>query len=370
MEQSSRRRILAIVGMLFAAAVLIAGALIFQRNKKDTEASRTAFSMGSAVSVKLYGPHAAAGAEAAEEEIRRLDEEVISWRIEASELARWNRSAKAGEGVSVSETLGRAVEQSLELGERSEGALDITLRPVLTLWGIEDASEEQFQVPTDADLKHAAERADRKGISVTRAGKEEQGALLTRSDGETVLDLGAVGKGYALDAAYDRLQSDFASSVSGGVIAVGGSVMVFGTRENGEGFKVGIRDPEGLPEDVLGVITFPAGTKKQCISTSGGYEKYIEKDGVRYHHIIDPATLHPAESGLVSVTVVCENGLISDGLSTACYILGEEKAKKLLSLYGAEAVLIRTDGSICITAGLEGRVEVRGEIRNTKDEEG
>ena len=96
--------------------------------------------------------------------------------------------------------------------------------------------------------------------------------------------------------------------------------------------------------------------EKACISTSGGYEKYVEKDGVKYHHIIDPKTLKPAESGLKSVTIVCEDGALSDGLSTACFILGEEKSIKLLEKYGAEGVFIREDGSRFITNGLSGRV--------------
>ena len=122
---------------------------------------------------------------------------------------------------------------------------------------------------------------------------------------------------------------------------------------------MGIRDPEGLPEDILGYITFASGTGKQCISTSGGYEKYIEKDGVRYHHIIDPGTLKPAETGLRSVTVVCGDetdlygGLTSDGLSTACFILGETRALGVLEKCHAEAVLIREDGSILVTDGLK-----------------
>ena len=210
------------------------------------------------------------------------------------------------------------------------------------------------------ELRKAAEHTGWKSVVV-----KSTGALysVTRTDDQTILDLGSVGKGYALDVVYDALKPEIGKTLDGGVIAVGGSILVFGKREDGsgasegKGFRVGIRDPEGQSEDVLGVITFPENTEKCCISTSGGYEKYVEKDGVRYHHIIDPATLHPADSGLASVTVVCENGLVSDGLSTACFILGEEKAKQLLSEYGAEGILIREDGSRYITPGLEGRVE-------------
>ena len=332
MDESSRRRILAILGMLLAAAALIAGAMLFRNKNKETGQSRTDFAMGSAVSVKLYGSDVKRLVDQALEEVRKLDEEVIS-----------------------SSCLGSALEQALQISKRSDGALDITLRPVLTLWGIEDGTAETFRVPSEEELRKAAEHTGWKSVVV-----KSTGALysVTRTDDQTILDLGSVGKGYALDVVYDALKPEIGKTLDGGVIAVGGSILVFGKREDGsgasegKGFRVGIRDPEGQPEDVLGVITFSENTEKCCISTSGGYEKYVEKDGVRYHHIIDPATLHPADSGLASVPVVCENGL-----STACFILGEEKAKQLLSEYGAEGILIREDGSRYITPGLEGRVE-------------
>lgn len=360
MDESSRRRILAILGMLLAAAALIAGAMLFRNKNKETGQSRTDFAMGSAVSVKLYGSDVKRLVDQALEEVRKLDEEVISWRVEQSELSAFNKDGKAGEAVSVSSCLGSALEQALQISKRSDGALDITLRPVLTLWGIEDGTPETFRVPSEEELRKAAEHTGWKSVVV-----KSTGALysVTRTDDQTILDLGSVGKGYALDVVYDALRPEIGKTLDGGVIAVGGSILVFGKREDGsgasegKGFRVGIRDPEGQPEDVLGVITFPENTEKCCISTSGGYEKYVEKDGVRYHHIIDPATLHPADSGLASVTVVCENGLVSDGLSTACFILGEEKAKQLLSEYGAEGILIREDGSRYITPGLEERVE-------------
>lgn len=384
MSESSRRRILAILGMLLAAAALIAGAMLFRNKNKETGQSRTDFAMGSAVSVKLYGSDVKRLVDQALEEVRELDEEVISWRVEQSELSALNKDGKAGEAVSVSSCLGSALEQALRISKRSDGALDITLRPVLTLWGIEDGTAETFRVPSEEELRKAAEHTGWKSVVVTPAGGNDTAAgadkagddgsrtgsdsteiaySVTRTDDQTILDLGSVGKGYALDVVYDALKPEIGKTLDGGVIAVGGSILVFGKREDGsgasegKGFRVGIRDPEGQPEDVLGVITFPENTEKCCISTSGGYEKYVEKDGVRYHHIIDPATLHPADSGLASVTVVCENGLVSDGLSTACFILGEEKAKQLLSEYGAEGILIREDGSRYITPGLEGRVE-------------
>ena len=376
MSISTRKRILGILVLALAAGVILAVSALTRKGEGSggTESPGTdrGFAMGSAVSVQLYGKAAENRSAEVIREISRLDEQVISWRAEASELAVWNRTAEAGAKTEVSRELGLAVEKSLELSKRSGGALDLTLRPVLDTWGVENGTPETFRVPSEEELKKAAERTDLagQGKDAEKSGEdsafsssvlcekgERDSYLLSRGRKELTLDLGAVGKGYALDAAYDLLRSD--TEITGGVIAVGGSVLVYGEKADGGEFKVGIRDPEGLPEDILGVITFPSGTKKQCVSTSGGYEKVIEKDGVKYHHIIDPSTLHPAEGGLKSVTVVCGDGLLSDGLSTACFILGEEKAKELLKAYGAEGVLIRSDGSIYSTPGIEKQVELK-----------
>lgn len=321
------------------------------------------FAMGSALSVTLYGEteKLETVSSAAIEKIRALDEQVISWRAENSELARWNRTAKAGEAAEVSEALSRAVTDGRKIWEGSGHVLDLTLRPVLDTWGIEEKDPGSFQVPSEQALADAAARCGMEHISVSEG-------ILVRNREEILLDLGAIGKGYALDVVYDELlkgetpvsvsdgtepEDAPSTPVMGGVVAVGGSVMIFGSKPDGCDYQVGIRDPEGSPEDIIGILSFRGGTGRHCISTSGGYEKFIEKDGVRYHHIIDPRTRKPADSGLKSVTVVCENGLMSDGLSTACFILGEDASREILRNFAAEAVFIREDGSIFVTEGLK-----------------
>ncbi|MCL2487202.1 MAG: FAD:protein FMN transferase, partial [Oscillospiraceae bacterium] len=138
------------------------------------------------------------------------------------------------------------------------------------------------------------------------------------------------------------------SGVSGGVVSTGSSVLVYGAKPGGAAFDIGIRDPLGGPNDLLGVLRIENGV----ISTSGGYEKYFEADGTRYHHIFDGKTGYPSDSGLLSVSVFCESGLLSDGLSTACYVLGYERSLELLKQYNAEAVFVLEDKTVRITVGL------------------
>ena len=362
MSRSYRNRILGILAMAAAAGVLIVIALL-ARGKSKEGIVRHSFAMGSAVTLTLYGDEKDLEgiAEIAEKEIKTLDEEILSHRIPGSELSRWNREAAAGEKVKISTRLHQALSEGILIYESGGHVLDLTLRPVLDVWGIEDKTAADFRVPSEEELSQALEKTGMENLHI-----EDDGLVRDRED--ITLDLGAVGKGYALDAVYDKLTSgegiekpyfvpgDRKNQVMGGVIAVGGSVMVFGEKPDGKDFRVGIRDPEGLPENTVGIISFPSGTKKMCMSTSGGYEKYIEKDGVKYHHIIDPRTGKPSDSGLRSVTVVCENGLLSDGLSTACFILGVEDGKKLLEKMSAEGVFLLEDGGVVITDGLKDRV--------------
>ena len=369
MKNDTVKRVLGILAMAAAAAVLIVVAILTRgdgASEKDGSGNSLTmrdFAMGSALSVTLYGEadQLESVSQKLMEKIRDLDENVISWRSESSELAKWNRTAKEGEKVQISNTLCKAVSSGILLWEKSGYVLDLTIRPLLDVWGIESGDPGTFQVPTKEELEAAAEHF---GMWEIYAEEKE----MSRGHEDIVLDLGAVGKGYALDIAYDfltlgdhsapdfnvnELRSGRESTVTGGVLAVGGSVMVFGNKPEGGGFQVGVRDPEGQPDDILGTLTLSPGAGRICVSTSGGYEKYIEKDGVRYHHIIDPRTLKPADSGLKSVTVVCENGLVSDGLSTALFILGEDDIQELLEYYHAEAVFVREDGSVSVTDGLK-----------------
>ena len=170
---------------------------------------------------------------------------------------------------------------------------------------------------------------------------------------ELSLDLGAVGKGYALDTAAGLLAD---SKASGAILAAGGSILAYG--DKGEPWKIGIRDPEGSPSDTAVILSVPGKTgMTSFVSTSGGYEKYVEYQGQILEHIIDGRTMHPAEGDLYSVTVLTTgSGLASDGLSTACYILGMEASMPLLEKWNAEAVFITRDKKIWLTEGLAGTV--------------
>lgn len=324
------------------------------------------YRMGTSVSVTVYGAEAKETAVLAFACIDRLDGQVLT--LEVDRLA---ADYKVGEPYKVSDELYNAIKQSLDICADSDGALDITIEPLNKLWGIE-GKYDGFHVPDDDEISAALNFVGYENISVYKDksicsskdnSKNSKDSDSNNNDnncsneaGYILIDrenidfaIGAVGKGYALDIIRAELEKN---KTQGACVIIGGSILVYGSKPNGEGFTVGIRNPRGDEADIIGQLTFEA-NETACISTSGDYEKYVEADGVRYHHIFDRTTGYPAKSGLISVTVVCESGLCSDGLSTACFVLGYDKSLELLEKYNADAVFVEDDGTIIITEGLK-----------------
>lgn len=289
--------------------------------------------------------------------VRELEQKELSWRIEGSEVARINgladeRSSEEGQppgqekgiAVSVSPPMRDILTQIWQVSEDSGGALDVTLGRLSRLWNL-DGREEAGDgtafsgVPADGQIQAAL---DQTGYG--RVGFWEDGITLPPG---MQLDLGSVGKGIACDRIRAYLLSQ--PQITGAVVAVGGSVVTYGQKSDGSPWKVAIVHPreEG---NYLGVLSL---TGEQFVSTSGDYERYVMVDGVRYHHILDPATGYPACSNLCSVTVVCGSGLLADALSTACFVLGSEQGMGLAEIYGAEALLVEEDGTMHMTEGMK-----------------
>lgn len=214
---------------------------------------------------------------------------------------------------------------------------------VIRLWDIDG---ENPHVPDEKELNSLLEDVGYEKVTL-------DGDQVTMSEGVT-LDLGAVGKGIGCDAIKDILEQD--KEVSGAIVNLGGSsVMSYGQKPDGSFWQVAVTDPRDTEGDYLGVVSLN-GT--EFLSTSGDYEKYFIEDGVRYHHILDPSTGYPARSGLTSVTVVCSDGLDADGLSTACFVLGREKAKKLLEQYNADGLFVDDSGHVYLTEGMKERFQL------------
>lgn len=297
------------------------------------------YRMGTAVSVTLYGENAEENARAAFSCIDKLDGSILTSQVDAL-----TSNYKVGEPYQVDEELFDVLSESLLICEDSNGALDITIEPFNELWAI-DGKYGEFKIPDNKEIEDARARIGYENINTYT---ENNNCYILFEKAGMELAIGAVGKGYALDVVRDEL---IKRGAKGACIIAGGSILVYGSKPDNEAFTVGIRNPRGSMEDIIGILTFP-GDADVCVSTSGDYEKYVEQNGKRYHHILDRSTGYPSDSNLMSVTVVCKSGLASDGLSTACFILGYDKSLDLLNKYDAEAVFIDKNGKITVTDGL------------------
>lgn len=275
--------------------------------------------------------------------IHDLEQQRLSWRLSGSEIYEINTNAGKENGVDISSKLAGYLETCLKVSEASQGAFDITIGDVVRLWDIDTwAGKEEtegFTIPAEEEINAALEQTGYQKISL-----QDNRILLPK---HLQLDMGAVGKGIALDEI--KLMLEKKEAVTGAVISVGGSILTYGAKPDGSFWNVGIVNPSETSENI-GVLKLKG---SWCVSTSGDYERFVEKDGVRYHHILNPETGYPAESGVHSVTIVAQNGLLSDALSTACFILGAEEGLALAEEFEAEALFILTNEELVMTEGMK-----------------
>ncbi|MCR4895320.1 MAG: FAD:protein FMN transferase [Lachnospiraceae bacterium] len=263
-------------------------------------------------------------------------EQTISYRIETSEIAAINASAGDPEGYLLSDELAEILEKALEISEKSGGAFDPTLGALTTLWKLDEgaADPEHYLLPTAAEVEQARALCGYEKVRL-------EGGRIYLPAGMR-LDLGAIGKGIYLNRAKLLLEG----SDTRGTISAGGSILTLG--QKGEApesvpWKIGIINPLD-PDTLCGMIEARGG---MCISTSGDYERYLERDGVRFHHILDPDTGYPVRGPYGSVTILCADGLLSDALSTACYVIAAEDPDRAIRLardYDAKILLIDREG--------------------------
>ena len=292
-------------------------------------AESTFFAMDTVMSVRIYGDEALL--DAAEGRVREL-EALWSVTEEHSEIYALNRDGSAALSGDTAGLLAGA----LDMCGRTGGALDITIYPVVRLWGFTTG---EYAVPEAEAIEELLTRVD-----YTRVALDETDWAASLPDGME-LDLGSVAKGYTGDALAALLKS---RGVESALLDLGGNIQAVGTKPDGTPWRVGVRDPEG--DGILGVVE----VIDRAVVTSGGYERYFEQDGVLYWHILDPETGSPARSGLQSVTVIGESGLLCDALSTALFVMGLDRALEHWREYrDFEAVFVSDDGSVTVTAGLE-----------------
>jgi len=307
---------------------------------RQTLAARLSFErpmMGTSIEVILLDSDPEASSNAVDQayaEIKRIEEQ-LSVRMRESKVSEINRSA-GKRAVQVPAELLGLIRESIRIAGASHGAFDITVQGLGDLW---DFHGPVFRLPDPADVKDRLNLVDYRKIRLQQEGS----TVFLEGEGMQI-SLGGIAKGYAVDRAVEVLRK---SGIKGGIVSAGGDLFAFGKREDGEAWRVGVRNPRDPSKNICMIPV-----SDLAVATSGDYERYRMFEGRRYHHVIDPRTGYPSK-GCMSVTVVAERALEADALATAVFVLGPEEGRALLEkLPGVEGVIVDRDGNITASSGL------------------
>ena len=316
------------------------------RDPDEAQESIQVIAMDTAMVLTAYGKESTRAVYDAEEEVRRLDA-LLSRTSGSSEISMLNGAG--GEMVPVGAEICTLIQTAGDFTEATGGAFDITIAPVVSAWGF---TTDSYQVPDREALQTLLESVGMEHVHLSGGS--------ARLDPGTMIDLGGIAKGYTADRVAEIFQEH---AVPRGKVELGGNILVIGDKPDGTAWRVGVQDPKH-PDEADGLVCVLNLTDAFAV-TSGSYQRYFEQDGKRYHHIIDPATGCPADSGLTSVTVVADsargNGTMCDALSTALFVMGEDKALDFWrsGVYDFQLVLVTEDGRVVVTEGLkDGFVEM------------
>lgn len=333
------------VAMLLCILLSLAAGCLFKTGSGYSEVEKAEFLMGTLITVKVFDKNENKGNDAANRAVDRIRdiEALMSMEAEKSDVRNINKNAGIGP-VTVSRETFEVIEKGLYYGELSGGLFDITIGPLVNIWGI---GTDRAAVPEAEDIKDALELVSYKDVMLNKNTLE---VFLKRKG--MAIDLGGIAKGYAADEAKKVLVS---LGIEHGIINLGGNVLTLGEKYSGGPWKIGIKDPKEPEGGLLGAVEVTDGT----VVSSGDYERFFYKDGERYHHIMDPCTGYPRQGNIRGVTVINSFSVDADALSTTVFLMGEEEGMQLIEkLDGVEAVIVTYSNQVLTSSGLKGLLKL------------
>lgn len=288
-------------------------------------------------------------------EIKKLINDLennLSRTISTSEISRIN-AASGKEAVAISDKTFNVVQKALLYSELSNGRFDITIGPVVSLWGI---GKEGAAVPSQKDLDAALAKVNYKDVLINDKTKE----IKLAKEGMEI-DLGAIGKGFAADEIANYLRDNGFNSA---IIDIGGNIFALGVKPDGSLWNIGVQDPSEERGNQIGKMKL----NNKTIVTSGVYERFFVENGIHYHHILSPQTGYPVNNELNSVTIVTDHSIDADSLSTTVFALGlDEGIKFVEGLENIEAIFVTKSKEVYITEGLKGNFEITNELYQLRE---
>lgn len=311
-------------------------------NKKTKHNGETPFKkefycLGTINRLTAYGENGENAVKEAEQRLAEIDDKMSVFK-DYSELSRVNKSA--GKNYEkVSEDTYFVIKSSIEYCNLLNGTFDPTIKPIVKLWNI---GKENFKIPTQSEIDNALKLVNYKDILFD----DENCSIMLKKENQNV-DAGGIAKGYAADEVKRIFKRN---EITRGIIDLGGNIFALGGKDDESPWSIGVQNPFSKRGDYIGIIL----VRNKSLVTSGNYERYTIVNGKKYHHIIDPRTGYPSESGLVSATIVSNLSIDGDGFSTGIFILGLEKGMELIeSTYGIEGIFITENKEIYVSSGIK-----------------
>ena len=347
-----KRKVLTAAGICIGILILTEGSRYFVQNQK---CQNQLFAMDTYMEFTAYGKNSEKAVDAAIEEVQKLDA-MLSAENSKSEVYALNEQGN----LQATDDLAELILRGKEIYQETDGLFDDTIYPVMKLWGFPTGN---YHVPTAAEVQKKLALVDGNKVEIQTRDSDKKGrdskekAKFVTLGADQQIDFGGIAKGYTGQKLAELFQE---YGVSSALVSLGGNIQAIGTKPDGSSWKVGIRDPKGGQQDYIGVLS----VKNQAVVTSGGYERYFEKNGETYIHIINPRTGYPADGDLLSVTIVSKDGTLADGMSTALYIMGYEKACQFWRQHREEfnVILVTDDGKIHISENLKGNFQTEWEL--------
>lgn len=333
--------------MKHSVLLLVLLTLISCLSEEEKSASYSGFALDTSIRLKIYGSAQEGLLQDSMKEIQRL-EKILSVHHEGSDIDLLCRQAGSGDWIELQPETEELLQAGLYYKKLSEEKLNIAAGPLIDLWAID---------PPEGHIATAEELE--KILPLMDTGLIELNGNRARLMLEGMkINLGATAKGYIADRIKEDLQN---KGIDSGILNLGGNILLIGSKPEDKPFRIGIQDPLSTRGENIGIMEI----RDKSLVTSGDYERFfIGKDGQRYHHILDPSTGFPAETGLHQVTLVTETSLQGDALSTTLFLLGLKKGYKLaLSLENVEAVFVSTDKEVYMTPGMKAFFTFSGQNR-------
>lgn len=327
-----------IIGRILAGILCFSMLLPLTACGEGKEEHKQLFAMDTVMTLTAYGKNAQAGLDAATSVINAMDTALDPENPKSTIYAINNAN---GANIAVSGQIASMLSTAQLVYQRSGGALDPSIYPLIKRWGFIDG---KYYVPTDEEISEELAKRCFDKLNINSFPSSGGYSVSLPAGGE--IGLGAVAKGNASAYAIDAMRQ---AGVKSGIVSLGGNVQTLGLKPDGSNWTVAVQDPN-YPDSYLGVLS----VGEAAVITSGSYQRYFtDMRNHSYHHILNPSTGYPTANSLVSVTIICTDGTMADCLSTAMFVLGENRALEYWRTYGGfEMIMVNSSNQVTCTKGL------------------